>query len=64
MQAHVAFALLPSRSEVQSVDCPYCGAPKLMNCMGARNKPRLANHMERVFKFMGTNGGRFTVSSV
>lgn len=36
------------RSVVRTVGCPSCGAGPGQRCIGARGKPREANHAERV----------------
>jgi len=43
-----------SREEVRSVPCPACGAAPGENCVAARGKVRLSNHMERVYAYKAT----------
>jgi len=41
---------MPTRTEVQTVNCPYCGAMPGSNCIGKRGD-RLANHRERIKQY-------------
>ena len=45
----------PARSQVRQVRCPECGAYPQHRCVGARDKLRESNHMERVLEWMELN---------
>jgi hypothetical protein len=45
-----------TRAQVQTYSCPSCGAGVGKSCVGARGKPRLSNHAERVQAYSERKG--------
>lgn len=53
LERKMGYVRYPSRTEVQSVSCPRCGSSRGEPCIGARQKIRESNHMERIYRYMG-----------